>query len=89
MRLNSCTVDRLRVKERGENLWVNGDQEAAVPSVDVDQRKFEDGVFHENGQGFPHSKGRGAADLVTGVALGDFRLARFDAIRADLAGQVF
>jgi hypothetical protein len=65
------------------------DEEAAVATVDEDLRDGEDGAFDVNRKRFSGAEGRGATDLVAGVALRDFGLAGFDGFCADLSGEIF
>jgi hypothetical protein len=77
------------LEEVGEDLRGQGDEEAAVATVDEDLRESEDGAFNVDRKGFSCAEGRGATDLVAGVALRDFGLAGFDGFCADLAGEIF
>ena len=77
------------MEEVGEDLRGQGDEEAAVATVDEDLREREDGAFNVDRKGFSGAEGRGATDLVAGMALRDFGLAGFDGFCADLSGEIF
>ena len=69
-------------------FWVDGDQKAAGAAVDVNQGGIQDRALHVDGHGALQTEGGGAADLIAGVAVGDFGTAGGGAAFADQAGEL-
>lgn len=81
------SFDHFGLQGTQDVVRMHPDQKAAPPAVDVDQRQIEDGLLDIHRHRLLGAKGAGTADQKTGVAVGDFRLARFDLLAADLPCQ--
>lgn len=71
-----------------QQLWVQADQVAAPPAVDVDALQLQHGRFHVHRHALARAERGGAAHHVAAVALRHLGLARLHALAADLARQV-
>ena len=56
----------------GQDLGRDAHQIAAPPAVDIDLLQRQDALFHIHRQRLARAERRGAADLVAGMALGDY-----------------
>src|SRR5258708_31165517 len=81
-------VNKRGGKRAQELRRIHPQQVAAPAAVDVDARQLEDRTLQVDGHALSRAEGRRAADEIAGMARGDLRLARRDALRVRLAREL-
>ena len=66
----------------------DADQKPAFAAVDVNARQLGDTLLHIDGDGFAGTERRCVANQIPGVAVGDVRRARRNALAANRTGQI-